>query len=261
MNQVELDAKLQNGALDLTRFDASASNGRRLQVRASLTPRNNSADVMLNLRGEQLQWNLFGEEEASLENLPITDLSIDVSSRGKSLRELAAGLDGSLRFEAKGGRIPNAGLQLLTGDFLIEVAQTLNPFSRQEKYTGISCIAVILKAENGQVTTAPAMVAQTDKINVFANGSVDLAQERQDVSFRTSPRKGLSISISQVINPFFKVSGTFADPGLVIDEKASSRAIMTLGISILAQAIWDRAFQAKDPCGEAIEKADRLAAK
>jgi uncharacterized protein involved in outer membrane biogenesis len=262
LTDVILDGSLRDGALKLERLEMHGPIGGGLFINASLLPQNGDADAALSMRGEQIRLNLFQESINNLNKLPVTDFTVEISGRGNSLRQLASSLDGSARFEARGGRIPNSGLHFLTGDFLLQVLQTLNPFVREEEYTGISCVVVIIDADDGLVTTAPAAVLQSDKLNIFVDGRFDLRRETLNFSFRSQPRRGISISISEVLNPFFQVTGTFADPALTLDPARvtvrGAAAVMTAGLSILAKAAWDRAFRGVDPCGAAIERADRI---
>jgi hypothetical protein len=74
------------------------------------------------------------------------------------------------------------------------------------------------------------------------------------------PRKGLGISLSNLVNPYIKVTGTLAKPSLVLDPESvlieGGVAVATAGISILAKSFKDRFLSDKDPCGTALKNAD-----
>jgi len=262
LSDLVIDGSLRDGALALDEARVRGPLGGSLQISGGLVPGDGGAEASASIKGEQIRLNLFTETRDDVEQQPVTDFSLALSARGNDLRQLAASLDGNARFEARGGRIPNSGLQLLTGDFLLQVLRTLNPFVREEPFTGISCIAVLLEADDGKVLTAPAAVVQTDKLNIFIDGRFDLDSESQNWTFRSSPRKGITISISEVLNPFFMVTGTFSKPSLTLDPAGvtvrGAAAVLTAGLSIIARAAWDRAFRAADPCAAAIERADKL---
>ncbi len=139
----------------------------------------------------------------------------------------------------------------------------MNPFAKEEPYTEIVCLAVLLKVQEGKLTTNPAIVIQTDKMNIASMGEIDLVTEKLDLNFRTASRGRIGLSAGQVINPYIKIAGTMASPKLTLDTKGTlvsgGAAVATLGLSILAKSAWDRAFRSEDPCGDAISEADKSA--
>ena len=75
-----------------------------------------------------------------------------------------------------------------------------------------------------------------------------------DMNIRTTPKRGLSISAGEIINPYVKVVGTLAEPRLAVDETgvllSGGAAVATGGLSVLARAAWSRLSRAQDPCRE-----------
>ena len=102
------------------------------------------------------------------------------------------------------------------------------------------------------VATSNAIVFQTDELAIASLGSIDFGSEVLDLSFRTQARKGIGISVTGVVNPYLKVGGTLAKPALQIDKKrgllSGSVALLTGGLSILAQGMWDRYLSADNMC-------------
>ena len=102
-------------------------------------------------------------------------------------------------------------------------------------------------------------------MNIISRGRVDLHTEKLDLNFQTAARTGIGISAGEFINPFVRVRGTLSDPRLSMDRAGTAvtggAAVLTGGLSLLAQATWRRVFRSSDPCGEAIKEGDRLAAQ
>ena len=75
-----------------------------------------------------------------------------------------------------------------------------------------------------------------------------------------TPQKGLGLSISGLVNPYIKLTGTLGNPALVVDPESilveGSVAVATAGISILAKSFKDRFLSGKDPCGKALAEAE-----
>ncbi len=135
-------------------------------------------------------------------------MQIDAAATGRNLRELAATLDGRVRLEGTGGRIPNSRVnQALTSDFLGELARTLNPLSKRQEFTDVVCQAYLFEASGGVLRTDPVIVIRTTELDVVSTGSVDLRNEAIDFNFKTAARGGLGFSAGELFNSYVKVSG------------------------------------------------------
>ena len=121
-------------------------------------------------------------------------------------------------------------------------------------------MVILAAVEDGQLAGDPVLIVQSDKMKIVADAIVDLKTERLDADFNTVPQQGLGISLSNLINPYVKVSGTLANPALGFDPETAlvegSLAVATVGLSVLARNLTDRFLSAKDPCGKAISDAD-----
>jgi len=182
-----------------------------------------------------------------------------ISTKGNSFRELAKNSNGALIFQGGGGRIDNKGMDLILGDALEEILNRLNPFSETDPTTKVVCHAGAITVKDGKMAVAPGLVLRTDKMDVAIGGSIDLHREKLDLVFNTRSRKGIGISAGKAITPYFKISGTMANPRLAIDPKgvalSGSAAVATAGLSILAEGLWDRWIAtAKNPCEGLISK-------
>ena len=87
---------------------------------------------------------------------------------------------------------------------------------------------------------------------MFVMGSADLGSERLDLTLATQPRRGLGISAGAIVNPFYKIGGTFASPQLRVDATSAAltygMATATGGLSILATGLRDRLLGNLNPC-------------
>jgi hypothetical protein len=164
-----------------------------------------------------------------------------------------------LRVIGGAGLAPNQGNALLTQDFVAEVLGAINPFTKSDPYTNVTCTVILLKFVDGVINGNPAFVRQTKKLRIIANAKIDLKTEKVDADFKMIPQKGLGLSISNLVNPYIKITGTLGSPALVIDPESvlieGGVAVATAGISVLAKGLKDRFFSGKDPCGKALAEA------
>ena len=89
-------------------------------------------------------------------------------------------------------------------------------------------------AVNKGMAKSTAIAMQTSEMIMLGNGTIDLKTEGIDLAFKPRPRKGLAdtgvtLSLGELVRPF-KLGGTLASPGLVLDEKEVAK---TLGKAIL----------------------------
>jgi hypothetical protein len=146
-------------------------------------------------------------------------------------------------------------LRALWGNALHEIVGTVNPFSKTAEYTQFECIILPLAIDAGILTSNPSSLIATSKIQIVAKSELKLRSEKIEVDIKTTPKRGISLSAGDIINPYIKVEGTLAKPRLAVDEKgvllSGGAAFATGGLSVLAQAAWSRLARAKDPCSEA----------
>ena len=80
---------------------------------------------------------------------------------------------------------------------------------------------------------------------------------------RSTARTGLGFGFVELINPYIKVNGTLANPGLTLDPTGAlvngGAAFATAGLSVVATTLWDRFMRADDPCAAAVTESDRRA--
>ena len=92
-----------------------------------------------------------------------------------------------------------------------------------------------------------------------ATPSINFKTEDLRVVVRTTPRRALSVSMGELVNPYVQIVGTLAAPRLAVDEKgvliSGGAAIATGGLTLLARGIWDRIKGSGDPCKQATDRA------
>ena len=258
-------ATLQGGALKIDRFGFIGQRGGKLEATASLAPNATGVpDLNVAVTGNGMTMGLTAETDEELRQLPVYDVQAELQGRGATVRELAGSMNGFVRLVGGSGRVKQGSLGFLTEDFLSKMLETINPFAKTDPYVGVDCTAVLLTIDDGVATGKPALVQQTDKVRILADASVDLKTEELDAGFSTTPRKGLGISLSNLVNPYVRVSGTLAKPSLAMDTTGvlveGGAAVATVGLSIVAKSFHDRFLTAKDPCAKAVADADKLRA-
>jgi uncharacterized protein involved in outer membrane biogenesis len=263
LNDVEFDASLQDGVLNVSRVRARG-------VRGDLTARflaQAEGDRVIT-RGELEGKEIVLGEGKKLESgavFPQQNLRIRFDTAGASGRELAANLNGYLQLTGAQGRLNNNYALGLFGSFFEDLLSTVNPFVTREPYTTISCFAAYAEIADGVATINPGAVLQTDKIDIYARGQLDLRSEEIRLRFDTAARKGIGVSLGDFVNPFVGVGGTLAYPRIGVDPKNAmfegGFAVVTGGLSILLKSLHKRWFGSGSPCSDFATEAEKYLAE
>jgi len=263
-SNIEISGTLHHGLLDIPRLRldtefGSVDGNLHLDVRSAIP------ELRVRARAEDVFFSDADMSEGEREQLPRHDFVTSLNAKGASPHDLAGSLNGYFWINGDNGYIPNAKLSIILGDILTELFTTLNPFVEKAEYSELACDGAYLEITNGIVETAPAVILQTDKLSIIAAGAVDLASERINIEFKTTPMKGIGISASDIVNPFIKLGGTLTEPVIVLDPKNTAiqggAAVATMGVSLLATSLWNRWIGSPKACDRMYEEAVKIRTK
>jgi uncharacterized protein involved in outer membrane biogenesis len=257
VGDVELKVLIENDALHVDTGQVSLSHGGTMAVILDLARTGDErADVSVSVIGEQYRLRSATDGDGSPVTRPPQDLKLALAGDGATVRELAASADGSISLRLGEGDVDNEFSGYLMRDMVSQVFAAINPMAKKGKYTRLNCGFVEIDIVDG-VAKSRALGLQTKELVIASVGTLNLATEALDFSFRVKQREGIGISVASVINPYIKVGGTLASPALTIDKKrgffAGTVAAVTGGLSILAQGVWDRYLSQEDYCQAVIE--------
>jgi AsmA protein len=132
-----------------------------------------------------------------------------------------------------------------------------NPFAKEQKATELQCAIALMTFKDGLATLDP-MVMQSDKMTMLGRGQISFATEKLKFDWVTKPRKGIGLSASMLTNPYIKLGGTLAHPSIELKGAqavaSTGVAVATLGISLVAKGMLDRATAEKKVCKIALEE-------
>jgi len=263
IRDIVLRSSLRDGIFEVTEAGFQAKSG-AVSARARLAPQGGEGSAAIELVAREFA---LGMAELNQDLAMTGDIDINLESTGPDLRSLFGNATGVFFVNTRGGRVVNNRfMHALYGDMLNEILGTINPFRKNSPYTNFACVILPVEINSGVMTSQPNSLVSTDKIRIVLKSEIDLKTESIRMNVRTTPKKGISISAGELVNPYIKVVGTLASPGLAVDEKgvllSGGAAVATGGLSMLARAAWNRLSRAKDPCAEtASEGMEALSAR
>ena len=263
LDELRLAARLKGGTLTLDSLEMQAPPDGRLSLSGRLESRAGRATVQLAATGERVRLARLDDTPAVRDARPLGEFAMAFTGEGATWRELAQSLDGGFQLRTGAGFVPARSLDVLFGGLWRDLVTTVVPGIATREVTSVRCIAVFATTTAGVLRTAPAIVMQTDRVNIVTHGSVDLRTEQLGFHLRTGPRRGrVGVTVAEIVNPYIRITGTLANPGLGVDQRgvlfSGGAAVATAGMSILARGVWDRMFRARDPCAVAAAEAARL---
>jgi uncharacterized protein involved in outer membrane biogenesis len=256
LKDIELEARLEGGRLDVSTARFKARSG-ELVATGSYDASAEIATASIDLVARKLA---FGLVQKDLDLLMKGDLDIGLDTTGNDLRTMAGNAEGVVYIDTRGGRFTsNQYVKAIYGDMLEETLNTINPFRKTDSYTDFECVIVPLSVVDGVVAGAPSVFASTDKIRFIIQGSANLKSEELRIGVRSTPRRIVSFSAAELVNPYLQVVGTLSSPRLAVDEAGvlitGGAAVATGGLSLLAKGLWDRLSKSGDPCKQMSEQA------
>tara|TARA_R110001592_G_scaffold7431_2_gene41688 strand:+ start:1287 stop:3596 length:2310 start_codon:yes stop_codon:yes gene_type:complete len=253
---LRLGVLLQGGRLTVKPMQATVADG---VISGEITLGADQAvpPLAVNLNVAKLD---YGKLAAIMGQKPVAegtaDMTLKVTGAGTSVRQIMAGLDGKLRVVSEKGRIDSTLLNVASADILSAL-----PLVDSKGDKDLRCAVVDFDVVKG-IANAKALVLETGGLSVVGVGGVNLRDETLNLVLE--PRAKKTSLLSAAIVPV-AVRGTLAKPepkvnpadlvtGVAGNVASGAAAIMTFGLSALAQSAFNRATSTDDTdyCAQAL---------
>jgi hypothetical protein len=257
-NNTVADFSLDGGALKLNQLSANLPTG-SFTAQGSVLPGIEGRHIDVIFKADQVPLELQPATPGERSQLPKLAVDVHLTATGETPQQLASTANGYVWALAGKGQMHKLQFNAIFNDFLTELFTQVNPFSQKKAYTTTDCQGYYMEIEDGLVRTSPAMVFQTKEVVIVAAGEINLATEQINLTFRTTPRKGIGFSVNNIVNPFTKFGGTLSKPRITLDTSGAfvegSAAFATGGLSIFAKGLWNRLISNKEICQKVAERA------
>lgn len=184
-----------------------------------------------------------------------TDLAVDVTSQGASLRQIMAGLNGKVVIKVGEGELKEEYVRAT----LPRLADAVSILNRATAKTKLHCVVTGLDIKGG-VATPKALLAETGSLTITGDGTVNLGTEQLDLRLIPSSRDtGLAAALPPV-----RVRGMLLDPSFAPDPAALAKSVIgtaaglaTLGpLALLSPALGSGGDDASTACAKAVALAE-----
>ena len=253
IRNIVLNASVESGVVDL-KASATGKDDGRIASEIQLNTTDSAADLSLLLQLNNLNLNLMSGDVPD-DQIPSTDLTIEIKSSGDSPRAMAAAANGRVLLTQGPGTVDNGLIGKFSGDIISQLFGALNPLAEDEQYSRWDCSVFLFNITDG-LSELDGFLMQGEKLQIVGGGEIDLTDEKIAIEFNTKPREGVGITADSIVTPFVEMSGTLANPGIGLNKKGviltGGAAILTGGITLLAKGASDRASAEADACETAL---------
>ena len=266
LDRVSADATLKDGHLEMHPFQCGIGGG-TVDGRFDLSAGGEKPAAALDLKAEGIDIGAM-LDELGLEKYVTGNFGteINVQTKGHSFSTLMSGLNGRVVSTARDGRISSRYIDMLGSGLLREIFRLVNPLSEKEDYSELNCAVHVFDIKDGSANCRTWLV-NTRYTLLSGTGEVDLKEEKLDLLFALSPKKGIGIEgVAEVdlslpgVPRSFKLGGTFARPSVTINPGGAARTIgkMVGGFTLLgplglAAGLVDVRVGKSDPCREVVK--------
>ena len=259
-DKVDVRGKLENGNLRLE--PAARLAGGTLKGAFGIDARAQPAKFSADVSTDKLSIGTLSEELRGFETSKglDTDMKLKLSGQGDSLRALMAGLDGDIRVEIGPGQVNNTVLDRVGADLLTQMLSVAVPTDEKSKTTEFKCGVLRFAVTKGDAVADQTLVLETDKVLLKGGGLIDLKSEKLDLGAHLAPRKGIRLGAG-TLSSLMRVQGTLAKPRLATDLKGVVQtgakvgiAVVTGGLSLLAESVYGQISEDEHPCQTALAR-------
>ncbi|QWE20040.1 AsmA family protein [Polynucleobacter sp. AP-Kolm-20A-A1] len=171
-----------------------------------------------------------------------TELAFNISSRGKSLHQIAASANGTVQVYI-GNAVLDSALMNKGGDFVITVLDAVNPMRKKTKKTILECAVAYLPIANGIITAKDSVGAVTDRLDILLAGTVNLNTEAINIKINPNEKSGLTTGLD--LGSLVMLQGTLQNPSAGINKEGVVNSAVTIGLGIITGGISIAAENAK----------------
>ena len=265
MQLTDMDVKLRlsGGVLSISPFKARLGGG-TINSTISLRGDRLPATFDLAVTGRNIIAAQLVEQGSKKGEKPMmeggsTNIDINLKGTGKSIAEIMGHSNGRIKLSLGKAKVKSDALNLVGGDVVMGLVDKLNPFAESKDYTAVQCGVVHFRVQDGLMVSEDGIAIETDRMNILSEGEINLQDETLDLSVGTEPREGIGVNVSNMVN-VVRLGGTLAEPGIRMDVAKSGKAVarvagavMTGGLSLLGEGLFNRVTADSSPCKTALE--------
>lgn len=230
LSNVAASAKLQNGVLDITKFNAGIGGG-QIQVKGAVNAGRQSVALNLNSQNLKLQDLHKSLSENKGGNMQILsggnlDIAADLTSNGATYRKLSENLDGQFIAIMDKSEMRTGKLKWFTNNIFSQILAVLGIDTSKNADMSVACAVVRSDIKGGKATFPNGIVFDGSKLKVVSSGSINLTNDKIDFTIAPAMNKLADGNITQALASFIKLQGTLQNPKIGLDKASALTTVV-----------------------------------
>ena len=258
LDNVKLLLSLKNGNLKLSPFAANVGGG-KVTLNLGLDGSSGKSAILdTTVKATDFQPSTLPHLADKLTGGK-SNIDINIAGSGASVAEIMGGANGKWLMQMGQATLKSTddkgeskGLILMTFNNVFSGSVGKNTT------TEISCGVVNADIKDGIATIDKGIAFNTNYMNIIGSGQINLKTEEIRIGIDPQARKGSGLGVGQLAE-LVAIKGTLANPTAGPSTTAALKtvasagaAVMTGGLSLLAQGLLDRGLSDDDPCATAL---------
>jgi uncharacterized protein involved in outer membrane biogenesis len=256
-----LDINLQDGELLISNVAKAA--GGNLDMVMGLRPGKSDNTIMsAGINGSNIMLEHLPPQADPWFTGGSTDITINGQGTGNSFSEIMGHFHGNLLVNVGEATIPDSDINLLGADILFSTFNSVNPFKDETSF--LECAVINFAINDGTIKINRQIAMQSSKMHMVASGKINLKEESLKLDVMPYAKEGVGFNLSTFTGAG-KIGGTLANPKVEFGAEnvlktgvSAGAAVLTSGLSLLAQGLFSNAGADRHPCDTALEKNSNL---
>ena len=229
-DNINLNAILNNGILTIKPLTLDFGGG-NIDLNAIINAKSQSINLNLNSKDILLQelhkeFIVKNNHDFGVLSGGKTLLSADLTSQGKTYRQLVQNLRGQSVIMVQESNLQTGGLEFLKGDFTAQLLKILGIDTSKSTKLALKCAVIRSDIANGKAVFPNGIAVQSDKLTVASDGKLNLVND--NIEFNVAPSTKIDTGITQALSSLVTIKGTVMQPKIVVDNEQALKTIVSV---------------------------------
>ena len=230
LSDVAVEAKLQNGILDIKKLNMNVGGG---NIAATGSVNAKQQTIKVNLASDNLKLQDLHQPFATGQNGSVQivaggnlEVLVDLTSNGSTYRQLAENSQGQIIAILDKSEIKTGKLDWLASNIFTKIFQALRIDTNKNTNMDVACAVVRTDLKAGKAEFPSGIVFDGSKLKVISSGNINLRNDKIDFTIAPSLNKLADGNIAQALASFVKIEGTIENPKIGLDQEAALTTIV-----------------------------------
>lgn len=222
--------KISNGTLTINPLNLVFAEG---QIFADAIINANNMNIIANINTKDLimQEVLDNLKYTNDANFGITaggktDVKANIKTSGQTYGDLLKNMNGNIIVILDKSKVQTGKLEFLSSNIISQILQSLKMYQPKDGKATVNCAVIRADIKNGIASFPNGIAVDTKNLTLVSSGSINLDNQKIDLSLKPSSKTLSGTNISQAISSLIKIKGTLDDPRIGVDDAGAIKTLV-----------------------------------